>query len=215
MDELVELNNDLIFYKGLFILDDYMADLEKSNPKKHKETVALQEEMGRTITNAQSMIETKIRDRVAEKAQERGVKGIKNYNPGIDYMTGAFVTLSKQNNPFLRNLWEIVDELNYGKRKAVKNVAAEIQQLQDAVIKQSSASNPIEAFAPLINNETGNFVSKFQTEYYEGRDRAIQKGEYKWMKENTTLDQEAYDNKFKEYRKNKEKFLKRKYGKNT
>jgi len=215
MDELVELNNDLIFYKGLFILDDYMADLEKSNPKKYKETVALQEEMGRTITNAQSMIETKIRDRVAEKAQERGVKGIKNYNPGIDYMTGAFVTLSKQNNPFLRNLWEIVDELNYGKRKAVKNVAAEIQQLQDAVIKQSSASNPIEAFAPLINNETGNFVSKFQTEYYEGRDRAIQKGEYKWMKENTTLDQEAYDNKFKEYRKNKEKFLKRKYGKNT
>jgi len=214
MEELVDLNNDLIFYKNLFRLDDYMADLQKNNPTEYAKTVKLQEEVGRTVTNAQSMIESKIRDRVAEKANERGVKGIKNYNPGIDYMTGSFVTLSKQNNPYLRNLWEIVDELNYGRRKSIKQAAGEIQALQDAILSQYTGSNPIEAFAPLINNKTGNFVAKYQTEYYEGKDRAIQKGEYKWMKENTVINQEAYDKNFKTYRKNKEKFLKRKYGKN-
>ena len=86
------------------------------------------------------MIESKIRDRVAEKANERGVKGIKNYNPGIDYMTGSFVTLSKQNNPYLRNLWEIVDELNYGRRKSIKQAAGEIQALQDAILSQYTGS---------------------------------------------------------------------------
>jgi len=215
LDELVELNNDLIFYKNLLRLDDYMADLEKTDIKKFNETVKLQETVGRTITNAQSMIETKIRDRVAESAQDRGVKGIRNYNPGIDYMTGSFVTLSKQNNPYLRNLWEIVDELNFTKRKAVKTVAEEIQRLQDNILAQSSEKNPIDAFSILINDETGNFVAKFQTAYYEGRDAAIQKGNSAWMKENTVLDQEAYDRRFKEYRKNKEKFLRRKYGDNT
>jgi|TARA_R110001606_G_scaffold209896_2_gene357108 hypothetical protein len=215
IDELVDLNNDLIFYTNLFRLDDYMTDLQKNDPKAYAKTVALQEDVGRTITNAQSMVETKIRDRVAEKANDRGVKGIKNYNPGIDYMTGAFVTLSKQNNPYLRNLWEIVDELNYGRKKVVKQAAGEIQALQDAILAQSSESNPIDAFNVLINEETGNFVSKFQTEYYEGKDRAIQKGDSKWMKANTDINQESYDKKFKEYRKNKEKFLKRKYGTNT
>lgn len=120
LDELTELNNDLIFYQNLLRLDDYMNELKAENPTRFKEVVRLQEEVGRTITNAQAMVETKIRDRVAEAANERGVKGIKNFNPGIDYMTGSFVTLSKQNNPYLRNLWEIVDELNFGRRKIIK-----------------------------------------------------------------------------------------------
>ena len=158
LDELSELNNDLIFYQNLLRLDDYMNELKAENPTRFNEVVKLQEEVGRTITNAQAMVETKIRDRVSEAANERGVKGIKNFNPGIDYMTGSFVTLSKQNNPYLRNLWEIVDEVNFGRRKVVKKAAEEIQILQDAVLAQYTGSNPIEAFNPLINFETGNFV---------------------------------------------------------
>lgn len=100
LDELTDLNNDLIFNMELLRLDDYMNELKVEDPTKFKQVVKLQEEVGRTITNAQAMVETKIRDRVASIANERGVKGIKNYNPGIDYMTGSFVTLSKQNNPF-------------------------------------------------------------------------------------------------------------------
>ena len=215
LDELTDLNNDLIFNMELLRLDDYMNELKVEDPTKFKQVVKLQEEVGRTITNAQAMVETKIRDRVASIANERGVKGIKNYNPGIDYMTGSFVTLSKQNNPFLRNLWEIVDELNFNRRKAIKVVAGEIQVLQDAVLAQYTGSNPIEAFNPLINFETGNFVPKFKLEYYEKRDRAIQTGNHQWMKENTTLDEDSYNRHFENYRKNKEKFLKRKYGNNS
>ena len=215
LDELNDLNNDLIFYKNLLELPDYMTTLRTEDPTKYAKTIELQKEVGITITNGQSMVETKIRDRVADNARERGVKGIEDYNPSIDYMTGAFVTLSKQNNPFLRNLYGIVDELNYDKRKAVKVVAAEIQRLQDAVLAQSSTPGSIKAFDPLINNATGNFVPKFQKEFYESRDKAIQEGNSRWFEENTVINQENYDKKFKGYRDNKKKLLKRKFTDNN
>ena len=215
LDELNDLNNDLIFYKNLLQVPKYMSSLEKEDPEAHAKTIALQQEVGRIIVNAQSMVVMKIKERVTESAEKRGIKGIDSYNPGIDYMTGAFVTLSKQNNPYLRNLWGIVNELNYGRRKASKVVAAEIQRLQDAVLAQSSTPNSVKAFAPLINKETGNFVAKFQKEYYEQRDEALQRGDSKWMKENTIINKEGYERKFKEYRKNKEKMLKQKHKENT
>jgi len=215
MEELVDLNNDLIFYKSLFRLDDYMSFLKKEDPKEYAKTLKLQKSVGQTINTAQAMIETKIRDRVAEKAETRGVKGIKTYNPGIDYMTGSFVTLSKQNNPFLRNLWEIVDELNYSRNKAVKIAAEEIQTLEDAVLAQSTQGNSISAFNILINEKTGNFVSKFKAEFYEGKDAAVQAGDSAWMKANTSINQETYDKKFKEYRRSRVKFLERKFEKNN
>lgn len=215
LDELNDLNNDLIFYRNLLRLDDYMTNLRTEDPTKYAKTIEIQKEVGTSIEIGQSMVETKIRDRVADNARERGVKGIEDYNPSIDYMTGAFVTLSKQNNPFLRNLYGIVDELNYDKRKAVKVVAAEIQRLQDAVLAQSSTPGSIKAFDPLINNATGNFVPKFQKEFYESRDKAIQEGNSRWFEENTVINQENYDKKFKGYRDNKKKLLKRKFTDNN
>ena len=52
---------------------------------------------------------------------KRGVQGIKSFNVDVNWMTSNFVNLSKQNNPYLRNLWEIMDELNFNKLKKIIN----------------------------------------------------------------------------------------------
>lgn len=182
-EELLDLNNDLIFYKNLLAVPDYLNTLDA---KAREEIETIQGQVAPIIMNAQKQVEMKLRERVDTKAKARGVKGITGYNPGIDYMTGNFVTLSKQTNPFMRNLWEVVDTINFNRRKVVKQVAGEIQDLQDDVLEWGERNGypGIKVFDLLINNNTGNFIPKFQSEFYELKDDAIRTGNWKWMKEN-------------------------------
>jgi len=60
-------------------------------------------------------------ERTSDKAQERGVQGIESFNLDVSWATRNFVNLSKQSNPYLRNLWEMMDKLNFPKKKNSKS----------------------------------------------------------------------------------------------
>ena len=208
-EELNTLLSDLIFYQSIISLHDYVTTMPT---EKRKEYEILRDRFAGFIAPAISQVQSKMTERVADKAEERGIKGMKSYNLDVDWMTSNFVNLSKQNNPYLRNLWEIMDNINFTKRKLVKVKAEEIQAAQDAFVR----GRGVKAFDILLN-ENGSFKSKYSSDYYSQRDAAIKANNYSWFdleNGNVQIDEVYYKKKYKEFRSGKLKALQNKFGNN-
>ena len=207
--DLNELLKDLTFYQSIVELHDYVDYMKNTNKEKYEEYRVLRDRLAGFLAQTITQVEGKILERINDKAMKRGVQGIKSFNLDVDWMTSNFVNLSKQNNPYLRNLWEIMDELNFTKRKIVKNKAEEIQRVQDAFV----GNRGIKAFDDILN-EDGSFKSKFSKEFYSERSKALQSGNYSWFSlesGNVVVDEEYYNKKYKEFRAGKLKALQAKF----
>ena len=210
--DLNDLLQDLIFYNSMIDLHDYVDYMKNTNPEKHKEYIILRDRLAGFLAQTITQVKGKILERTNDKAIKRGVKGLKSFNLNVDWMTSNFVNLSRQTNPFLRNLWEIMDELNFTKRKLVKVKAEEIQAAQDAFVR----GRGIKAFDMLLNDDS-TFKSKFSKQFYTERNNAIQSGDYTWFSKesgNVVIDEEYYNKKYKEFRAGKLKVLRAKHGDN-
>ena len=213
IEELNDLNGNLTFHLNLLKVSDYIEELKVEDPALHKEVVQIQATVGAQLNNVLSMVQNKQLERMVAVAEERNVKGLDSFNSGISKLTSQFVTLSKQTNPFLRTLHSIVDDLNLAKRKQVKQLAADIEDKERALLDWGAANGMkgIKVYDLLINNETGNFVAKFSPKYYEERTTAIKNGNSVWFKNNTYINEEGYKKNFKKYRDNRLKALKQKF----
>lgn len=208
-NDLNDLLSDLMFYQSLV---DIHAFVEEMDTKTKAEYVILRDRLAGFILPAITAVQGKMLERTADKAAERGVQGIKSFNLDVSWATTNFVNLSKQTNPYLRNLYQIMDKLNFNKRKITKAKAEEIQIAQDAFIGKRG----IKAFDMLLN-EDGSFKSKFSLEFYTRKEAAIKANNVMWFapKEgNVEIDEEYYNKKYKEFRSGKMKALKGKYGDN-
>ena len=206
---LNDLLTDLIFYQSLVGLHDYVDYIKNTNKEKYEEYQILRDRLSGFLNQTVTQVQGKILERTNDKAEKRGVKGLKSFNLDVDWMTSNFVNLSRQTNPYLRNLWEIMDELNFTKRKLVKGKAEEIQRIQDAFV----GSRGIAAFDDILNKDS-TFKSKFSQEYYKEKEKAIQNNDYTWFSSksgNVKIDQEYYDKKYKEFRAGKLKALQAKH----
>ena len=202
-EDLNVLLEDLLFYRSLVSLSKF---LETMDPIAKDEYEKEQKAVAGIILTSISAVQGAMIQRVTDKADARGVRGIKDFNLDLSWMTENFVNLSKQTNPFLRNLWEIMNKLNYNKRRIVKQKAEEIQIAQDAFLK----GRGIEAFDILLD-KNGNFKAKFTPEYYQQKNNAIQSGDFNWFdikNGNVQIDKEYYELKYKLFRDGKIKALK-------
>ena len=209
---LNDLLTDLVFYQSLVGLHDYVDYMKNTNKDKYEEYKILRDRLSGFLDQTITQVQGKILERTNDKAEKRGIKGLKSFNLDVDWMTSNFVNLSRQTNPYLRNLWEIMDELNFSKRKLVKAKAEEIQRVQDAFVR----GRGIAAFDDILN-EDSTFKSKFSKQFYEERQKALQNRDYTWFDPkngNVQIDKEYYDKKYKEFRAGKLKALQAKHKKN-
>ena len=206
---LNDLLTDLTFYQSLVGLHDYVDYMKNTNKEKYEEYRILRDRLSGFLDQTITQVQGKILERTNDKAEKRGVKGLKSFNLDVDWMTSNFVNLSKQTNPYLRNLWEIMDELNFTKRKLVKAKAEEIQRVQDEFVGRRG----IKAFDDLLD-EDGTFKSKYSKEFYSERQKAIKNRDYTWFSKengNVVIDEEYYNKKYKEFRAGKLKALQAKH----
>ena len=213
LSELNDLHEDLVFYESLLKTPDYLEELSLSKDPADQSLLNkvedLRKPLSSTIINLKAAVESKLRDRVDEKARdERDIKGLTSYNPTQDFWTTQFVSLSNQSNPFLRNLWQIVDNLHFTKRKESKQMATKISELQEAMIREQGKG--FKSF-DLIINEKNNLISKYKSEYYKGKREARNKGDWKWIKENTVINEEAFKRQYKKWETAKIKQVNNKY----
>ena len=210
--DLNDLLTDLQFYKGLVSLHDYVQHMKDTNKEKFEEYKILRNRLSGFLDQTITQVQGKMIERTADKAEKRGIRGLDEFSIHLDWTTSNFVNLSKQNNPFLRNLWEIMDELNFSKRKLTKAKAEEIQAAQDAFVR----GRGVKAFDMLLN-EDGSLKSKYDLDFYSQRRKALKDGNASWFDAangNVVLDQAYYDKNYKKWRTGKMKALKAKYGDN-
>ena len=206
---LNDLLTDLVFYQSLVGLHDYVDYMKNTNKEKYEEYKILRDRLSGFLNQTITQVQGKILERTNDKAEKRGIKGLKSFNLDVDWMTSNFVNLSRQTNPYLRNLWEIMDELNFNKRKLVKTKAEEIQKIQDDFV----AGRGIAAFDDILNKDN-TFKAKYSPEFYSARRKAIQDGNYTWFapsEGNVQIDEEYYNKKYKEFRSGKLKALQAKH----
>ena len=207
--DLNNLLSDLMFYQSLVNIHDYVEVMDAAKQKEYK---ILRDRLAGFLGPAITAVQGKMLERTSDKARERGVEGIESFNLDISWATRNFVNLSKQSNPYLRNLWEMMDKLNFQKRKITKAKAEEIQFAQDNFVKKRG----IKAFDDLLN-EDGTFKSKYSKEYYTRRNAALKGNNSKWFSEeegNVVIDEEYYNKNYKEFRAGKLKALKSRFGDN-
>ena len=206
---LNDLLTDLIFYQSIVGLHDYVDYMKNTNKEKYEEYQILRDRLSGFLNQTITQVQGKILERTNDKAETRGIKGLKTFNLDVDWMTSNFVNLSRQTNPYLRNLWEIMDEINFNKRKLVKAKAEEIQRIQDDFVQ----GRGIAAFDDILNKDN-TFKAKYSPEFYKERKNAIQNGDYTWFSSkagNVKIDEEYYNKKYKEFRSGKLKALQAKH----
>ena len=68
--------------------------MKNTNKKKHEEYRILRDRLSGFLSQTVTQVQGKILERTADKAEKRGVKGIKSFNLDVDWMTSNFVNLS-------------------------------------------------------------------------------------------------------------------------
>ena len=96
---LNDLLTDLMFYQSLVGLHDYVDYMKNTNKEKYEEYRILRDRLSGFLDQTITQVQGKILERTNDKAEKRGIKGLKSFNLDVDWMTSNFVNLSKQTNP--------------------------------------------------------------------------------------------------------------------
>ena len=197
--ELLDYYEDLKFYQTLLQVPDFLAEIKKDDKSLYKDIVKIQEKAGRVINNEIKVAEQKLLQRGTEYAEAKGVKGLTTFNSELGFSTSYFVSLSKQSNPFLRTLWETVDGIQILKNESLKALANEIDTIQHALLTKFEGEG-VKVYDRLINPETGNLWAKYSEEFWSAHNKAIEKNNAKWFKENYEVNEEYYNKAYQEWK---------------
>ena len=218
LKDLQAAHDDVLFYLGFLGVADYNEYLNNEASEKEKQEYnATREKAAAYLTNLLSAVEDKLMTRAVDFTEARGIKGIKDFNVSTDFITEKFVTLSKQNNPYLRSLYNMVIDLQHQHRKSVKLLAEEIEDVQEPLLRwgNDNGYEGVKVFDLIINNDTGNLAQKYNRQFFVDRAAAIKSGNQTWIEQNTQIDKEKFDKKFPIYRKHQLARFKRKYKGNS
>ena len=218
LEELQAALSDTMFYMGFLETSDYNEYLNnEGSEQERKEYAEIRQQAAGFLTNLKSALEDKLMVRAVEFSEARGVKGLKDFNTSTDFITEKFVTLSKQNNPYLRTLYNIVTDVQHQHRKSVKTLAEEIEDVQNPLLEwgKNNGYEGVKVFDLIINNDSGNLAQKYTREFYVDRANAIKSGNLQWLQNNTEINKEKFDKKFPIYRKQYLTNLKRKFKDNS
>lgn len=106
--------------------------------------------------------------------------------------------VSEFTHPIFKRFKELVDSSIYKTDQAVRQLAEEIHTSQNnlfAWAKEQGLSKK-EAYAKLINPDTGNMYSHLQSDFWKERDKAYTDKDFDWLKKNYSIRktwQENYD----------------------
>ena len=210
--ELIASYNDLKYYQIYLGQDEYMNFLEKHDKKRYK---TLQEELKVTsrVNRTLNAITDQLLVRAKNRAEEKGIFSLDTYNTPTDYVTKQFVSLSRQNNPFTRYLYDIVNATHTQLNKISKDLAITIEELEKDLLEYGETQG---VYGPavydfIIDQERMRLHSKYIPQFAVDRERAVNKARtneagrreaLNWVKKYYKIDQAKYDKFFEQWRTN-------------
>ena len=138
---------------------------------------------------------------VEEKANEFGIKNIMEAEADLGFIPRNFQALSNINRKVYRTFSRVLT-MAQGKRDVrVRKTVNELADLKKTFVKWASSKNLSvnKAMEMMLNidekgNWNGNFLARYESEYYKKRAEAVKTGDIGWVMNNTKFDKEAYEN---------------------
>lgn len=153
--------------------------------------------------NAQDMVlslEKRAKELADRAAEREGIKGLLNPERVMDYLKRNFRSLSTLDTTATQMLNRIL-----GRARQQRDV-----EIDERYEKLGSLKKSLEEWAKKKGISTknmfdgildgSNFLNIYSEEWMKERRAAIKRGDTKWIQENTTFDQEAYEKAFQKYR---------------
>ena len=210
--ELIASYNDLKYYQTYLGQDEYMNFLEKHDNKRYK---TLQEELKVTsrVNRTINAITAQLLARAKDRAESKGILSLDTYNTPTDYITKQFVALSRQNNPFTRYLYDLVNTTHTQLNKISKDLAITIEELEKNLVEYGESQG---VYGPavydfIIDQERMRLHSKYTPEFAVDREKALNKARVNdagktealnWIKKYYKIDQAKYDKFYEQWKAN-------------
>jgi len=185
------------------IREEYFEVLKEKGDKKE---IAKYEAVSKNFSYMSGQVRSLIKkiqkyqnQKVKEKADSKGIKGILDAEAQLNAIAGNFQALSNIN----RTSFKLFSNL-LRKSQAIRDSRYEASLKKLVQLKKefkdwtgSKGLSTTEAMNKILQlddkgNWNGNFLSKYKTPYYAERENAIKTGNVKWFMDNVDYDIEAY-----------------------
>lgn len=198
-----------VFTKSSVMLYDMREEQLKNlqeDKEKNKEAIKEFESVNRKFlsmsANVSKLVENIKKYQISlveQKANEFGIKNIMEAEEDLGFIPRNFQALSNINRKVYRTFSRVL-MMAQGKRDVrVRKTVNKLADLKKAFVKWASSKNLSvnKAMEMMLNiddkgNWNGNFLARYESEYYKKRAEAVKTGDLGWVTANTTFDQDAY-----------------------
>ena len=170
---------------------EYFKSLKTSDPTTHKSLRAVFKEMQSSLSLAVGNINEEMRTRVIEIAEEEGVDNVTRTIKGAGVLANLFNNASDSTLPTQQAAWSLVEKAQNDTRLKTQKLEKEIES---KLAPLRERGNMQESFNAIINDETGNLIQRFSSDYYDKVKQARKDRNGAWLLDNFEINTERVGN---------------------
>jgi hypothetical protein len=202
MQEELEVYTDLgrkfaPLYEAGKIPEKHVKQFDEISGKASRLAVKINNELATYFKNSAN--KAGLSDEALQLYKEKGAKPIG--------LVGKFSrALSRIDHPIFRTFWNLVNKAKTDTKRDSDALQAQIEEKLNALKEwgRSQGLKGTDIFNLMLDKKTGRLISKFSAEFYKTRKQKIADGDWRWMKENTVLDEAG----LKKFIKDQEAYIK-------
>ena len=200
--EITEMLSELKHFQGFSSLPDIINKLSNSKKDSHKKMLEDMKSTAFGIGAVIKQLESKLLERMDNKAKERGIKNFQYNRAGS--IVNKFLPAGAVTDPYSGYIHEVVQAIKGKMIRYEKQLHEEIYKHESALRRYAEEKGITlrAAYEELIDPTTHKLHSKFTRDFYEDRRAAREKGDIKWYKEHHEINEKRYKEKFPLWKKN-------------
>lgn len=184
------------------ILEDYKRDIMSSGDTTDmpalEELASVYKQMTADAAATLEEVEESLTEIASGLAQRMGIENFEKAEKKVSSMAGMFNSLSQLDTKALQTFYKMLRGVQNKRDSDFNKMMIELQKhkgaLEDWGKKKGITGDKLfDIMLDFKNGKwTGNFLKKYDSEFYKQRDQAIRTGDWKWIAENTEFDGKRY-----------------------
>lgn len=184
------------------IIADYRSEVIKQNNKELLVELdalsSLYKEMAADAASVLEQVEEEVNNIAAGIAMRMGIMDFDKAEKSVSGMAGMFNSLSQLDTKALKTFYGLLRGVQNTRDMKFNSMMLELQELKKDLeawgkAKGISGDKLFDIMLDFKNGKwTGNFLKKYDGEFYKKREQAIRNGDWKWIAENTEFDGKRY-----------------------
>jgi hypothetical protein len=185
------------------IIADYNRDIIASGNTQDiealKELSDVYKQMTADAAATLEEVEENLTEIASSIAQRMGIENFEKSEKGVSFLAGTFNSLSQLDTKAIQTFYKMLRNVQNKRDADFNKMMTELHKHKDA-LEQWGKKKGItgdKLFDIMLDFKlgkwTGNFLKKYDSEFYRQRDQAIRTGDWKWIAENTEFDGERYE----------------------